>query len=253
MEVHHHPHVEGLSAGKARKKFKHYLLEFFMLFLAVFLGFVAENIRENNVDKEKAKTYMENVLEDLKADTTIYSEYPRNNEQLYSSIDTLIQLINSPDKKKNVAHLAFCARMVLPKWKTLNSNNRTYEEMKSSGTLRLIRNKEVANALSQYYYSESALKIYNDAAYTWGSYYGQQMGKIFDAGLLLKIMKTKNEQPAVASDLLTEDRTTLNELATNAQYLYGAITLVENIGKERNIVAHQLIDLIRKEYRLENK
>ena len=40
MEVHHHPHVE-------KKNFKEYFLEFLMIFLAVTLGFFAENIREH--------------------------------------------------------------------------------------------------------------------------------------------------------------------------------------------------------------
>ena len=37
MEVHHHGHTE-------RKKWTHYLWEFLMLFLAVFAGFLAENL-----------------------------------------------------------------------------------------------------------------------------------------------------------------------------------------------------------------
>ena len=40
MEVHKHPHHVT-----HKKKWGEYLLEFLMLFLAVFLGFVAENIR----------------------------------------------------------------------------------------------------------------------------------------------------------------------------------------------------------------
>src|SRR5882757_1923638 len=36
MEVHHHPEVE-------RKIFKQYVLEGLMIFLAVFMGFIAEN------------------------------------------------------------------------------------------------------------------------------------------------------------------------------------------------------------------
>ena len=48
MEVHHHPHV-------AKKNFKEYFLEFIMIFLAVTLGFIAENIREKITDREHAK------------------------------------------------------------------------------------------------------------------------------------------------------------------------------------------------------
>jgi hypothetical protein len=224
-----------------------------MLFLAVFLGFVAENIREHNVDKEKEKVYIQNVLEDLKADTAIYNNYKKNNEVLFESIDTLIQLVKRPDRKQHVGELAYIARMILPKYKALYTTDRTYEQMKSSGDLRLIKNKPVANAMSYYYYSVIELKKYNDAAFTWGSDYAISMGKIFDAELLLKIIKDQKEQQADATDLLTEDPVTLNELATSAQYLYGAFLLGEKIGNERNIAAQKLIALIQKEYHLKDE
>ncbi len=51
MEVHKHPHHVT-----HKKKWTEYLLEFFMLFLAVFLGFVAENIREHIAEKERGKS-----------------------------------------------------------------------------------------------------------------------------------------------------------------------------------------------------
>ena len=241
MEVHAHTHT-------SRKKWTHYFWEFLMLFLAVFCGFLAEYQLEHKIESDKEKVYVQNLLEDLKADTAIYSEYTRNNKVLFNSIDALILLIRSPERKLHIAKLAFTARMILPKYKALYTTDRTYEEMKSSGALRLIRNKQVANSVSTYYYSVIDLKKYNDAAFTWGSDFGKQMGKIFDAGLLLKIIKEKQEQPATSSDLLTEDRTALNELATTAQYLYGAFLLAEKIGNERNMAAQKLIELIKNEY-----
>jgi hypothetical protein len=51
MEVHHHPHV-------AKKNFKEYFLEFLMIFLAVTMGFFAENIREHFTEKAKGKEYI---------------------------------------------------------------------------------------------------------------------------------------------------------------------------------------------------
>src|SRR5436309_1167001 len=53
MEVHKHPHHVT-----HKKKWGEYFLEFILLFLAVFLGFVAENIREDAVEKHKEKQYM---------------------------------------------------------------------------------------------------------------------------------------------------------------------------------------------------
>jgi hypothetical protein len=45
MEVHAHTHTP-------RKKWTHYFWEFFMLFLAVTLGFLVENWREHFVEKK---------------------------------------------------------------------------------------------------------------------------------------------------------------------------------------------------------
>jgi len=44
-------------------------LEFSMIFLAVTMGFFAENIREGISNKEKERKYMESMLVDLKKDT----------------------------------------------------------------------------------------------------------------------------------------------------------------------------------------
>ncbi|MEO6253485.1 MAG: hypothetical protein ABIO79_09280 [Ferruginibacter sp.] len=250
MEVHHHTHPDS-HRDHGKKNWKSYFWEFLMLFLAVFCGFLAEYQLEHKIERDREQVYVQNLLEDLKADTAIYNDYTRNNKFLFQSIDTLIQLIKSPERKQHIAKLAFTARMILPKYKPLYTTDRTYEQMKSSGALRLIRNKPVANRISLYYYSVIDLKKYNDAAFTWGSDFGKEMGKIFDAELLLNIIKEKKEQPAIASDLLTEDRITLNELITSAQYLYGSFLLGEKIGDQRNIAAKNLIELIKNEYHLE--
>src|SRR3954464_12621802 len=63
MEVHKHPHHVT-----HKKKWAEYVLEFFMLFLAVFLGFVAENIREHSAEQRRGKEYINSFVQDLKKD-----------------------------------------------------------------------------------------------------------------------------------------------------------------------------------------
>ncbi len=246
MEVHHHAHDP--AAPHHKKNWKSYFWEFLMLFLAVFCGFLAEYQLEHTIEKDREKVYIENVLEDLKADTAIYNSYSKNNKVLFELIDTLVNLVKSAERKQHVGKLAYTARMILPKYKPLYITDRTYDQMKNSGALRLIRSKQVSNSISSYYYSVIDLKKYNDAAFAWGSDYAISMGKIFDGELLLKIIKENKEQPAGPDALLTEDRITLNELITRAQYLYGAFSLGEKISNQRNIAAQQLISLIEKEY-----
>ncbi|HMG69294.1 MAG TPA: hypothetical protein VK588_16465 [Chitinophagaceae bacterium] len=53
MEVHAHELHKVPGHG-----WKHYFFEFFMLFLAVFCGFLAENWREHIVDQEREKQYV---------------------------------------------------------------------------------------------------------------------------------------------------------------------------------------------------
>ena len=50
MEVHHHSHKP--------KNWKEYITEFLMLFAAVSMGFIAENIREKHIEDERAEELM---------------------------------------------------------------------------------------------------------------------------------------------------------------------------------------------------
>ena len=85
MEVHHHPHVE-------KKGFKEYFLEFVMIFLAVTLGFIAENIREGITNRKKEKQYMVLLGQDLKKDTAALHYSIRRLNRDFSSEDSMISL-----------------------------------------------------------------------------------------------------------------------------------------------------------------
>src|SRR3954464_7820493 len=67
MEVHKHPHHVT-----HKKKWGEYLLEFLMLFLAVFLGFIAENQREHIVEHQREKKFARRLLSDLRQDSIFF-------------------------------------------------------------------------------------------------------------------------------------------------------------------------------------
>ena len=99
MEVHHHPKVDS---HLHEKNFKEYFLEFLMIFLAVTLGFYCRKYKgAYMLITRKRKLIWKMLLEDLKADTAIYNNYTKNNQVLFESIDTLIKLIKSPDRKQS--------------------------------------------------------------------------------------------------------------------------------------------------------
>ncbi len=243
MEVHHHSHT-------SRKKWTQYFWEFLMLFLAVFCGFLAEYELEHKIERDREKVYMQNMLDDLKSDTAIYADYIARNAIVRNLVDTTMVLIKSPGRRKHISKLAFSARMMTAKWKQIAMVKRTYEEMKSSGHLRLIRKKEVAGKVSSYYNSLSELDTYNEVGMVWANNYAQAMAKLFDGEALLKIIKEKKEVPLTGDALISEDKIAINELLTSAGYFYGALSLNNNVAADRKINANQLIELIKTKYRL---
>jgi len=91
MEVHHHPNVEHKS-----KPFKEYLLEGFMIFIAVMMGFIAENIRENFTAKEHVRELTRQLVQDLTADTATLNKICADETQILKSNDTLLDLLQKP-------------------------------------------------------------------------------------------------------------------------------------------------------------
>jgi hypothetical protein len=244
MEVHHHTHSK-------RKKWTHYFWEFLMLFLAVFCGFLAENFREHQVEHKREKQYMASMLEDLKADTATYSNYAKTNAEIYTFIDSLIPLIKSNERKIHVNRIYFLARMITIKLLLHFPTIRTYDQMKNSGQLRIIRNIRIADSIGSYYNSLAVLAAFNDLILAKNYDYQRAAAKIFDAEVLLSILKERKEPSSTSVKLLTEDPLIINELLTNAQYLYGSLLIGQNICTQRQHTAENLITLITDKYHLE--
>ena len=150
MEVHHHSSPAPGGTHTARKKWTHYLWEFLMLFLAVFCGFLAEYQLEHKIEKDRAHDFAELLMEDLKKDTVQLTSELKQIDFVAPRIDTFRSLTQT----KNISDFPggtwyYYARFA--SWYfSFNSNNATIEQLKSSGSLRYFKNKEVVNAIAQY-------------------------------------------------------------------------------------------------------
>jgi hypothetical protein len=105
MEVHHHLHVE-------KKGFKEYFLEFIMIFLAVTLGFFAENIRENITDRTREKDYIISMIKDLKEDTAGINKHTEYRQDRKIKLDSLSLLFKFPDYTNYTGLIYYYARWV---------------------------------------------------------------------------------------------------------------------------------------------
>jgi hypothetical protein len=143
MEVHHHPHV-------GKKNFKEYLLEGLMIFLAVSMGFIAENIRENIVEHEIEKRNIELIVDNLKEDTTTLRNIIINKTKALVIIDSLILFRDKNLKDSNNYKTFFNLfdRAGTISW--FRSNQSGLDQMKSSGSLRYVKKKQVLDSLYRY-------------------------------------------------------------------------------------------------------
>jgi hypothetical protein len=100
MEVHHHPQLYHKP-----KPWKEYLLEGFMIFLAVMMGFIAENIREAIDNHEHVRQLTSQLVHDLKADTAQLNKIALAEIKIAQSNDALITLLQQPFSKADTRHI----------------------------------------------------------------------------------------------------------------------------------------------------
>ncbi len=151
MEVHSHTHTP-------RKKWTHYFWEFLMIFLAIFCGFTAENIREHRIEKNRADQYIFSFYSDLKRDTSRTSLVIKTDEEkinalqnIFTCYDTI--LINW----KETACLIEIARKSSTN-SVVGFNDGTMQQLKNAGGFRIL-DKEDRDSIINY---DNVIKIYKD-------------------------------------------------------------------------------------------
>ena len=247
MEVHHHSHTE-------RKKWTHYFFEFLMLFLAVFAGFLAENWREHFVEKKREKEYIRSMIDDLKLDTARLSADNNARKEAVVMFDSVITLLHKEERSQfEQQRIYYLARMALRLSPFPKLNDRTYEQMKSSGNLRLIHEKEISDKITHYYFNIKEFLLNTDQTLLRLQSLIEIEGKIFDGVVFQKMINTKNfeiNQPGGNPALITEDKQTLNELSVRIHYVLSIILYSQNFISELEKEASQLIETLKNEYHL---
>ena len=245
MEVHHHSHTE-------RKKWHHYFWEFLMLFLAVFCGFLAENQREHLVEGKREKEYIRSMIEDLKTDTKYFATELIGRKQNRIMTDSLIYLLSKKDRTEfEQQRMYYFARYCIASVELPQFHDRTYDQMKSSGNLRLIHKKNIADSISDYYFNAKELQVNINQTQARILAAIDLEGKVFDGMVFQQIVDKDNfifDQPAGNPELITDDKSTINELIVRLHYLISISAFTELYFKRMNNQAIQLIAFLQNEY-----
>jgi len=254
MEVHAHTHTADPGSHGGRKKWTHYFWEFLMLFLAVFCGFLAENQREHMVEHQREKKYMESLLSDLAADTTVLGNGIPLKLRRISAIDSVFQFFKEQPDAKTISGKLFRAIRRTNFDARFIRNVITINQLKNAGGMRLVRNREVSDSISSYDQRCEVTTLYNDF-YTVNSQVGnRQFEKLFNATDLLPLY-IANTSPGIVANIpdsliirinTTELNEQLNFMMLEKSYARQEIGRYEELRGR----AERLINLIKKEYNL---
>ena len=119
-----------------------------MLFLAVFAGFLAENLREHVVEHRRAEQFARSLLADLGSDTAALKIAIDYGDKKVNAIDSFFSQVELGPGKWNdtlVYKYGGAAGRIRP----FERNSGTYEQMKASGSLRYFR-QELVDLLNKY-------------------------------------------------------------------------------------------------------
>ncbi len=149
MEVHHHAHDP--AAPHHKKNWKSYFWEFIMLFLAVFCGFLAEYQLEHKIERDRAKKYMYDMVENLKYDTIRYNRNLGNNEAMGKQLDSFRVEVSNAIKGNINGNRLYDLWLKCSNFNTVVFNKVAITQLKSSGSFRLIKNDVLSLSISDYY------------------------------------------------------------------------------------------------------
>lgn len=148
MEVHHHSHKP--------KNWKEYVTEFLRLFAAVSMGFIAENIREKHIENERSEELMQAFISDVKENQKQLDSLITNNRRISRYFENLTFDHGFSKRQIDLKELA----VNIDLWMYRFQNKKTiFEQMKSTGALRYIQDKDILNAVLRYEENASMVEI----------------------------------------------------------------------------------------------
>ena len=243
MEVHHHSHHP--------KKWKEYITEFLMLFLAVSLGFMAENIREHQIEKQREIAYLQNVHEDLKLDLIKIDDVISSNTIRLQAMDTLFQLINNntitnEDVYYYIRNLALRA--------TFESSHVGLDQIKSAGGLRMVKNPEIISGIQEYARALDALNKLENVRERTLEQARFKMAVVFEPTISYEMLVNQGQgdmrfnRPKKADEILQKNKQAVKELLNLVSFgLNSNRYLNSNLSNQKKI-GLKLDSAIVKEY-----
>ncbi len=260
METHaHHLHkVPG-------KNFWHFFFEFLMLFLAVFCGFLAENLREHFVENERAKVLARNLYREIIADSIIIHQKIEIRNKKESECAYFISYVKDSSliTLSDRFYPAFSWALVQSVQIAFEPNDGILNQLRNSGELRYFKSPELQAAVGKLSVAIANIRNRHDREYTMLEMYVRPFTlKFYDfnwyevlsqhGSFDLYTALNQKGTAQVQGKILNLDKFNRQE-AENITFYYLLMLRATRIGvyTEYATINHELLKILRKEYHLD--
>jgi hypothetical protein len=244
MEVHHPKHKE-------RKKWAEYIFEFGMLFLAVFLGYLAENGREHRIEHKREKEMMNSLVQDLRSDIRHIDSLIGKRISRNDSCDYLIGLLNDNGSiRENGVSIYYYGRTASRRIH-FRPQDGILQQLRSSGGFRVIHDSAVLRDINTYEWHLKSNQENIEVEEKELSEYTALAARVFDVTVFQEMTKDGViKRPPGNPVLLSYDPALLNELSVKLHYWKRTSLSAVEILVQLKETAERLIYSIEKEYHM---
>jgi hypothetical protein len=165
-----------------------------MLFLAVTLGFLVENMREHYLENQRERQYIKSFYEDLTSDENDFQLniiFLRDQMQQADTLQKLMLNIKTGQPANRI--YMYLRGMTRSSAGRLYPNDRTIVQLRNAGGMRLIKNKNVSDSMVGYYRTVEIIQFLIDEGLNNRRLLREKYMPLLNAAGFLKIIDSTNE------------------------------------------------------------
>ena len=183
--------------NKKVNQFKDYFLQFLMLFLAIFLGAVGENYRQQYTDevveRNMEKETLEAMSNDLQTDIINLDNSIKNKTEKGILANKLIGLLNDSIVSINNKEIYYCARVMTTR-DAFSASEGAVTQLQYSGGYNMITNKSIIDQINKYHYIKEKIYKLNETEEHILIQYRIAASKIFKADVFSSMLDAEKHK-----------------------------------------------------------
>jgi hypothetical protein len=141
----------AMDENRMGRFFRYAVGEILLVVIGILIALQINNWNEDRLDRKLEREYMASMANDLRLDIDSIETTTAGNEILLAGLDRLLDLVANEEEGADYERQLFLHSLVYTYWYlTAEFSELTMTQLKSSGSLLLIRDEEVRNAMLMY-------------------------------------------------------------------------------------------------------